>query len=886
MHGRHKEALRACLSEAWELAMARVADPELLALLNQKFENLEECVTSGEDWEPVDGQPALKIALLGRVECGQRQLLERFLGWSSEGEAASAAEGGRRKDPMALVSGRKRSSTSFGRRVSTVVPCHGSDRSLVMRMATADPGPQVLLWADAFLFLYDTADPSTLADAVAQFQKAQQYRQLVEIPCVLVGVQSQRARVTEQQVSETLRAMQSGPRHVTVNLHTGCNVHSLFHDVVHAVPTADPRDRIGKIKPPTAAATQTSRRASLASSRAKPAQAEVDPDLGVGRDIPIKQGLLRKRPGNNVSGSISSTKRWVCLTPGFVTYYPSLDAYMSNKPGKSINLLQTTVKVPRRPASKSSSPQPKRTYFTLVRADGHSWQFETKDAAENQEWVGAIEQEILALINRNTTSGAKNRSTAKAKVLSYAVLSKEQITSLRAVPGNETCADCGAPSPDWASLNLATLICIECSGIHRNLGVQTSRIRSLTLDDWCVAHLNIMLELGNDSVNSVWEARFPPHRQKPQPNSAREDKQRFIVDKYTHKAYLAPLRGEKHQLLYAALQRGATLEAVKALVQASKEDLRRPNHADSGRSPLHVACERGNAVLVQLLIWYGADVDAVDVDGQSCLVAAASAGQSECVDVLLASGASDDGFDPQAYVPIRSLAIAEEEEDGDNGSLEAQNQNHLSSPSSRQRFVQSPKRKTASTAALSCSPQAAGNSSPKRASLPTQLEVPSIMGTTARLSLPTQRDAPGQSSDMGTAARRNRDKKRAPPPPGTGGIASPRSGRASPTSPSLRVPSPAGLAAEDRYNPFLNDSASQGSVEPIDPALLDGLFRSSPPPPSPTLHAARSQVSNEAPSPNRSSHSPKSSPGQRRRRSSMSSRQPRRSLEMLPNSLV
>lgn len=36
---------------------------------------------------------------------------------------------------------------------------------------------------------------------------------------------------------------------------------------------------------------------------------------------------------------------------------------------------------------------------------------------------------------------------------------------------NPTCADCGAPKVEWASINLGVVLCIECSGGHRNLGV-------------------------------------------------------------------------------------------------------------------------------------------------------------------------------------------------------------------------------------------------------------------------------------------------------------------------------------------------------------------------------------------------------------------------------
>lgn len=47
---------------------------------------------------------------------------------------------------------------------------------------------------------------------------------------------------------------------------------------------------------------------------------------------------------------------------------------------------------------------------------------------------------------------------------------------LRSIPGNDACAECGAPDPDWASLNLGILVCIECSGVHRNLGVHISKV--------------------------------------------------------------------------------------------------------------------------------------------------------------------------------------------------------------------------------------------------------------------------------------------------------------------------------------------------------------------------------------------------------------------------
>lgn len=38
---------------------------------------------------------------------------------------------------------------------------------------------------------------------------------------------------------------------------------------------------------------------------------------------------------------------------------------------------------------------------------------------------------------------------------------------------------------DWVSINLGIFVCIECAGLHRNLGVEYSKVRSIQLDTAC-----------------------------------------------------------------------------------------------------------------------------------------------------------------------------------------------------------------------------------------------------------------------------------------------------------------------------------------------------------------------------------------------------------------
>jgi len=77
----------------------------------------------------------------------------------------------------------------------------------------------------------------------------------------------------------------------------------------------------------------------------------------------------------------------------------------------------------------------------------------------------------LSNIDINLSSKSRNNED-KYRISSY---SKDPVVIQTILDSNPFCADCGCSSPEWASLNLGVIVCIECSGVHRSLGVHLSK---------------------------------------------------------------------------------------------------------------------------------------------------------------------------------------------------------------------------------------------------------------------------------------------------------------------------------------------------------------------------------------------------------------------------
>nr|XP_002127442.1 arf-GAP with GTPase, ANK repeat and PH domain-containing protein 3 isoform X1 [Ciona intestinalis] len=640
--------------------LQRIPDHDLQNQIRDHIINIEDSFVNSQEWTLSKSVPEIKLGILGSVTSGKSALVHRYLTGSYVRE--ESPEGGRFKKEVVV---------------------DGQSFLLLIRDEGGPPEIEFSNWVDGVIFVFSLDDETSFHAIYNYYRRLVQHRSLNNLPLVLVGTQdsicSERPRVIfDDRAKKLANDLKRCVYYESCSTY-GLNVDHVFHDISHKISTL--RRKLDYVTPPSghlstpttplhrSASTssaiyhnngmrngsgkslhggesslsisslltptplrKSSRRKSNLFSGRKASDSEEKRrlnDLGFGRNIPVKQGWLMKRTSKGKISNKEWKKKYVALEDeGNLTYYSNMHDYMENINKKSLSVVKTTIKVPgKHPAvATKSSPTSKtdeNSEFHLISMDGISWQFLSSCSVERDEWVTAIERQIM--ISLQNISSTKPNPCKRL---------------FNEIAGNTMCVDCGAPDPTWVSLNLGCLMCIECSGIHRNLGTHISRVRSLELDDWPVEFTKILDKTGNLIANSIWEGLLNNDVMKPDPHGTRDARESFIRDKYERKLFLPKLPAKyaadiSSSLCYAIADGNSQL-TMHLLAHASRDDVNRSVGSER-QAPLHVASSVADLAVVQLLLWSRADPTQLDALNQTPISIAEQNGHWECHRVMQAS---------------------------------------------------------------------------------------------------------------------------------------------------------------------------------------------------------------------------------------------------------
>ncbi|KAJ7305892.1 hypothetical protein JRQ81_010258 [Phrynocephalus forsythii] len=135
--------------------------------------------------------------------------------------------------------------------------------------------------------------------------------------------------------------------------------------------------------------------------------------------------------------------------------------------------------------------------------------------------------------------------------------------------------------PDWASHTLGVFICLNCSGIHRNIP-HISKVKSVRLDEWDSSQVEFMASKGNNVQKAHYESKIPPFYYKPTFSDCLLLREQWIRAKYERKEFLdvdkqEPYSAGRNRRFSANLYRKFVLsERERALKYYNKNDAKEP----------------------------------------------------------------------------------------------------------------------------------------------------------------------------------------------------------------------------------------------------------------------------------------------------------------------
>uniref|UniRef100_A0A3Q1GKR3 ArfGAP with SH3 domain, ankyrin repeat and PH domain 1b n=1 Tax=Acanthochromis polyacanthus TaxID=80966 RepID=A0A3Q1GKR3_9TELE len=298
----------------------------------------------------------------------------------------------------------------------------------------------------------------------------------------------------------------------------------------------------------------------------------------------------------------------------------------SNRQPVKLNLLTCQVK----PSSED------RKCFDLI-SHNRTYHFQAEDEQEFVIWISVLtnsKEEALNMAFRGEQSSGGEDGLED--------LTKAIIEDVLRMPGNEVCCDCGATDPKWLSTNLGILTCIECSGIHREMGVHISRIQSMELDKLGTSELLLAKNVGNSSFNEIMEGNLPSPSPKPTPSSDMTVRKEFINAKYVDHKYARKTctsAAAKMIELFEAVQSRDLLALVQ--VYAEGVELMEPlpeAGPEAGETALHYSVRTADQTslhLVDFLVQNSGNLDKQTEWGNTALHYCCMYEKPECLKLLL-----------------------------------------------------------------------------------------------------------------------------------------------------------------------------------------------------------------------------------------------------------